>query len=96
MYLNLLHAAEASICSDVIRVSNCVISRIKELIITQGGKNIAPVLVYLKLDDEGSMASSFSPSKLRRYSEVDIEGRISALFALNLELSPAKVKKFII
>ena len=42
MYLNLLHAAEASICSDVIRVSNCVISRIKELI-TQGGKNIAPV-----------------------------------------------------
>ena len=53
-------------------------------------------IVNVKLDDEGSMASSFSPSKFRRYSEVDIEGRISALFALNLELNPAKIKKFII
>ena len=46
----------------------------------------------VKLDDEGTMASSFSPSKRRRYSEVDIEGRISALFALNLELNPAKLR----
>ena len=38
------------------------------------------------------MASSFSPSKLRRYSEVNIEGRISALFASNLELNPAKLR----
>ena len=43
MYLNLLHATEESICSDVIRVSNRVTSPIEELIITQGGKNIAPV-----------------------------------------------------
>ena len=50
------------------------------------------VLVNVKLDDEGTMASSFSLSKLRRYSEVDIEGRISALFARNLGLNPAKLR----
>ena len=36
------------------------------------------LVVYLKLNDEGTMASTFPPSKLRRYSKVDIEGRTSA------------------
>ena len=53
--------------------------------------NLYKNLVYLKLDDKGSMASSFCPSKLRLYSEVDFEGRMSAKNTWNLELITSKV-----